>query len=172
MTIRAQQSNIFGVSGPVFESPPPSVVSVLWAHLLRWIYVIYVDCSMIGEAALRTFAAKLCDQLKFSFPVACLLVNRITMRVPVGFLTTRRTEPRLGFLAASLAFAGIRPAVGQITSSAAELSGSILDAVRVHLRRFVTVLTDDLNRVVSHRRSISETQASKYLDNAQRISFA
>lgn len=173
MTIRAKQPDVLGVCGPVFEAALPSVAAVFGPKFGSWIYMVYVDCSMIGKAALRTFAAKLSNQVKFSFPVTGFFVNCVSMRVPVRLLATRGAKPRFGFLPASLAFPVIRPAVSQITSPAAELSGSILEPIRVHLGRLVAVLTGDFNRRCSHWLIISETRKRKYFDIAcERIKAA
>lgn len=134
MTISAQQPQVPLVCFPIFESPRPSILPIFGPYLLGRINVVNVERSVIRKSALNTLAAKFLNYFEFSFPVARVLVNRVTVFVPVILNAINRTKSIFAIGSAMLAFSVFAPSRRKITGLIAKFSSAIFDAIGMGLK--------------------------------------
>ena len=166
MTVRTQKPNVFHVCRPIGKAPAPRELPVLRAEFLRWVDMVDVQSAMVSEAALDAFPSERRDEFKFSFPVARMPVDAVTVLVPVVLLAAILAKASLGRLATLSALSRVRPSVGDVAGLSAKLSRAIAKAVRMHRFCLVAMLTNDLNGCGSHTSKYTTPNKRKYFDIA------
>ena len=165
MTVRAQQSQIAFVCGPVLESVIPGCRSPGFAGPVD---VVDVENPEVGLAALHASATEAFDKSHFALPVSRVLMRAKSVGVPVVAAALVRAKAMLALLSASLAQGRALPSGGEVAVPSAVFRSAIFDAVRVRLERIGAMSATDFNAALFHGAIISRRSEPKYFDIACR----
>ena len=165
MTVRAQQSQIAGVCGPVLESVTPGRRSSGFAGPVD---VVYVENPEVRLSALHASAAEAFDKSHLPLPVSRMFVRSESVGIPVVAAALVRAKAMLALLSASLARGGALPSGGEVAVPSTVFRGAIFDSVRVRLKRIGAMGAMDFNAALFHNAIISRKSEPKYFDIACR----
>lgn len=126
MAIGAEQLKIPFVGRPVLEPPRPSILPILGAKFLAWVYVVNIQRAEIGEAAFNAFAPEPKNESELALPVARALVDAMPVPVPEVAHACGGAKPVRALLSAALALSVLSPPVGEVARLSAKLRPLVL----------------------------------------------
>ncbi len=176
MTVRTQQAKIAFVVRPILEASRPNIVSIFGALFGLWVKVVDIQYSEIVNPTSRTLPAQGRNNFEFSRPVALVLIDFVSVFIPVGFEAFCRAVSNIARLATRFTLSILSPPMSEITRLVAILTVSLANAVPMHHVCFPAARTLNSDRFSSHSPMISNYKASckpKYFEIAvKRISDA
>jgi len=176
VAVCAKQPQITFVCLPVPKSVIPNTGSALVSKLSFWVNMVNIKNAIVSFPAFHARTTKGANQFKFSLPVARVLVRSVAVLIPIRLIAVRRAKTVVAFFPAFFARALFSPSGSKIAGLAAELSGSIFNAVSMNLKRIFAVRARYFDFGFFHNLhyiKVYRAQEPKYFDIAcERISAA
>ncbi len=165
MAVRAEQTQVASVRGPVLESVIPGCGPPGFSGPVD---VVYVENPEVRLSALHASAAEAFDKSHLPLPVSRMFVRSESVGIPVVAAAVVRAIAVLAFLSASLARGRALPSRGEIAVPPAVFRGAVFDAVGVRKERSGAMGAADFNAALFHVAIITRTNEPKYFDIACR----
>jgi hypothetical protein len=165
MAVRAEQTQVASVRGPVFESVIPGRGPSGFSGPVD---VVDVQNPEVSLSALHASAAEAFDKSHLPLPVSRMFVRSESVGIPVVAAAAVRAKAVLAFLSASLARSSALPSCSEIAVPSAVFRGAVFDAVGVCKERSGAIGAADFNAALFHGVIITRTREPKYFDIACR----